>query len=257
MEWLSISSCRNWNLYRIPIRTLCRTWFRRAAGSPNKPGPFLSSRTISRYSSPHPYPTRPHRESNLTTSVLGLLAALPGTVRCRLPLYSRFPTRSKLISIVFFLVLGPIHPKFVPACWSKRSRADSLARPIPTAFLIVTIKPVDCGLGLFRFRARPFCCLSVHILSARMLFMACRKMSHGTRWMHYLKQLSSANVPAALIEKGQNRVIDASLTLIRERAKLKVTTAERCRLRVFCLPNSLFVPLEFAIKILNRVTTDP
>ncbi|KAJ8506503.1 hypothetical protein OPV22_007389 [Ensete ventricosum] len=48
-----------------------------------------------------------------------------------------------------------------------------------------------------------------------------RKMSQGTRWMHYLKQLSAANVPAALIENGQNRVIDASLTLIRERAKLK------------------------------------
>lgn len=159
--------------------------------------------------------------------VLGLLAAVPGTVRCRLPLCSRFPTRSQLISIVFFLVLGPVHPKFVPACRSKRSRADSLARPIPTASLIVTTKPVDCGLVLLSFGARPFSCLSVHILSARMLFMACRKMSHGTRWMHYLKQLSSANVPAALIEKGQNRVIDASLTLIRERAKLKVTTAEK------------------------------
>ncbi|RRT34554.1 hypothetical protein B296_00041904 [Ensete ventricosum] len=52
--------------------------------------------------------------------------------------------------------------------------------------------------------------------------MRCRKMGQGTKWMHYLKQLSAANVPAALIEKGQNRVIDASLTLIRERAKLKL-----------------------------------
>ena len=56
--------------------------------------------------------------------------------------------------------------------------------------------------------------------------MRCRKMGQGTKWMHYWKQLSAANVPAALIEKGQNRVIDASLTLIRERAKLKVVAAE-------------------------------
>lgn len=44
----------------------------------------------------------------------------------------------------------------------------------------------------------------------------------GRRGVHYLHQLNAANVPAALIEKGQERVIDASLTLIRERAKLKV-----------------------------------
>jgi len=33
--------------------------------------------------------------------------------------------------------------------------------------------------------------------------------------------LNAAKVSAAMLEKGQNRVIDASLTLIRERAKLK------------------------------------
>lgn len=42
------------------------------------------------------------------------------------------------------------------------------------------------------------------------------------RGVHYLHKLNAANVPADLIEKGQNRVIDASLTLICERAKLKV-----------------------------------
>lgn len=48
-------------------------------------------------------------------------------------------------------------------------------------------------------------------------------MSQGTKLIHSLRKLSTAaNVPAAIIEKGQNRVIDASLTLIRERAKLKV-----------------------------------
>ncbi|CAI8600751.1 unnamed protein product [Vicia faba] len=41
------------------------------------------------------------------------------------------------------------------------------------------------------------------------------------RGIHCLQRLNSANVSAALLEKGQNRVIDASLTLIRERAKLK------------------------------------
>ncbi|KAF2303469.1 hypothetical protein GH714_018682 [Hevea brasiliensis] len=43
----------------------------------------------------------------------------------------------------------------------------------------------------------------------------------GRRGIHYLQKLKAANIPAELIEKGQNRVIDASLTLIRERAKLK------------------------------------
>lgn len=37
-----------------------------------------------------------------------------------------------------------------------------------------------------------------------------------------MQKLKAANIPSDLIEKGQNRVIDASLTLIRERAKLKV-----------------------------------
>ncbi|KAJ0113300.1 hypothetical protein Patl1_00245 [Pistacia atlantica] len=41
------------------------------------------------------------------------------------------------------------------------------------------------------------------------------------RGIHYLQKLKAANIPTALLEKGQNRVIDASLTLIRERAKLK------------------------------------
>ncbi|GKV21537.1 hypothetical protein SLEP1_g31509 [Rubroshorea leprosula] len=43
----------------------------------------------------------------------------------------------------------------------------------------------------------------------------------GTRAFHYFQKLKDANVPIDLIEKGQDRVIDASLTLIRERAKLK------------------------------------
>ncbi|CAI8595431.1 unnamed protein product [Vicia faba] len=44
------------------------------------------------------------------------------------------------------------------------------------------------------------------------------------RGIHCLQRLNSANVSAALLEKGQNRVIDASLTLMRERAKLKGET---------------------------------
>ncbi|MFS8026910.1 putative arginase [Helianthus anomalus] len=41
----------------------------------------------------------------------------------------------------------------------------------------------------------------------------------GRRGIHYLHTLN--NVPKNLIEKGQSRVVEASLTLIRERAKLK------------------------------------
>ncbi|KAK1262749.1 Arginase [Acorus gramineus] len=41
------------------------------------------------------------------------------------------------------------------------------------------------------------------------------------RGFHHIRKRYTSNVPAALIENGQNRVIDASLTLIRERAKLK------------------------------------
>ena len=52
----------------------------------------------------------------------------------------------------------------------------------------------------------------------------------GKRAIHYLHKLSAANIPTDLIEKGQNRVIDASLTLIRERAKLKVYTDFPCLL---------------------------
>ncbi|PNY06510.1 arginase-like protein, partial [Trifolium pratense] len=43
------------------------------------------------------------------------------------------------------------------------------------------------------------------------------------RGIHFMQRLNSANVSSALLEKGQNRVIDASLTLIRERAKLKAS----------------------------------
>ncbi|KAK9910812.1 hypothetical protein M0R45_034755 [Rubus argutus] len=43
----------------------------------------------------------------------------------------------------------------------------------------------------------------------------------GRRGIHYLQKLNAPNVPTDLILKGQDRVIDASLTLIRERAKLK------------------------------------
>ncbi|KNA16731.1 hypothetical protein SOVF_086490 [Spinacia oleracea] len=47
-------------------------------------------------------------------------------------------------------------------------------------------------------------------------------MQHvARRGIHQLQRLNAAKVPADVIEKGQNRVIDASLTLIRESAKLK------------------------------------
>ncbi|XP_060674743.1 arginase 1, mitochondrial isoform X2 [Ziziphus jujuba] len=43
----------------------------------------------------------------------------------------------------------------------------------------------------------------------------------GRKGIHYFQKLNAANVASGLLEKGQNRVVDASLTLIRERAKLK------------------------------------
>ena len=43
----------------------------------------------------------------------------------------------------------------------------------------------------------------------------------GKRAIHYLHKLSAANIPTDLIEKGENSVIDASLTSIRKRARLK------------------------------------
>ncbi|KAG2564652.1 hypothetical protein PVAP13_7NG077656 [Panicum virgatum] len=43
----------------------------------------------------------------------------------------------------------------------------------------------------------------------------------GTKWIHHIQRLCAAKVSAEAVERGQSRVIDASLTLIRERAKLK------------------------------------
>ncbi|BBG97393.1 arginase [Prunus dulcis] len=43
----------------------------------------------------------------------------------------------------------------------------------------------------------------------------------GRRGIHFLHKLNAENVPGALIEHGQSRLIDASLTLIRESAKLR------------------------------------
>lgn len=47
----------------------------------------------------------------------------------------------------------------------------------------------------------------------------------GTKWIHHIQRLSAAKVSAEAVERGQSRVIDASLTLIRERAKLKVSAS--------------------------------
>lgn len=60
--------------------------------------------------------------------------------------------------------------------------------------------------------------------------------------IHYLQKLHASNVPKELVEIGQNRVIEASLTLIRERAKLKVCMTWKnvilsgvCMMRCFSL----------------------
>lgn len=67
------------------------------------------------------------------------------------------------------------------------------------------------------------------------------------RGIHFMQRLNSASVSAALLENGQNRVIDASLTLIRERAKLKASHDLVFVLldRIFCF--SVVVPYESVI----------
>lgn len=45
--------------------------------------------------------------------------------------------------------------------------------------------------------------------------------SVARRGIHYLHKLNAEHIPKHVLEKGQDRVIEASLTLIRERAKLK------------------------------------
>ncbi|KAK6804395.1 hypothetical protein RDI58_002179 [Solanum bulbocastanum] len=50
--------------------------------------------------------------------------------------------------------------------------------------------------------------------------------SAGRMGIHYMQKLHASNVPKELVEKGQNRVIEASLTLIRERAKLKLNSSD-------------------------------
>ncbi|KAJ1413609.1 Ureohydrolase, manganese-binding site [Sesbania bispinosa] len=59
---------------------------------------------------------------------------------------------------------------------------------------------------------------------------------------HHMQNLKVANLPLALLEKGQNRVIDASLTLIREKAKLKGEVM-RALGGVVATPSLLGVPL--------------
>lgn len=49
--------------------------------------------------------------------------------------------------------------------------------------------------------------------------------SAGSMGINYMQKLLTSNVPKELVKKGQDRVVEASLTLIRERAKLKVCMA--------------------------------
>ena len=66
-----------------------------------------------------------------------------------------------------------------------------------------------------------------------MAMKICRRGIHN-----YLQKRNFTNIPAELLEKGQNRVIDASLTLIREQAKLKVCRVCVC---VIVYTKSLFI----------------
>ncbi|KAI4354846.1 hypothetical protein L6164_003677 [Bauhinia variegata] len=62
------------------------------------------------------------------------------------------------------------------------------------------------------------------------------------RSIHYLQKLNAANVSTDLLKKGQDRVIDASLTLIRERTKLKGELVRALGGALAC-PSLLGVPL--------------
>jgi len=58
-----------------------------------------------------------------------------------------------------------------------------------------------------------------------------------------MQRLNSANVSPALLEKAQNRVIDAALTFIRERAKFKASPNIFRLLFVVILLDLIFVNL--------------
>lgn len=72
---------------------------------------------------------------------------------------------------------------------------------------------------------------------------------------HYLHKLNAENIPRDLIEKGQKRVIEASLTLIQERAKLKARVVSNIVLitlrnccKVVCQLEFCFLTLIFSVK---------
>ncbi|XP_022748007.1 probable serine/threonine-protein kinase At1g09600 [Durio zibethinus] len=75
----------------------------------------------------------------------------------------------------------------------------------------------------------------------------------GRRGIHYLQKLKVANIPSDLLEKGQNRVIDASLTLIHERVKLKLRLTGGVMASSFLLG----VPLEHKSSFLQEPAFGP
>ncbi|KAH7863083.1 hypothetical protein Vadar_013105 [Vaccinium darrowii] len=81
-------------------------------------------------------------------------------------------------------------------------------------------KSVQFFIRLFTFVTRALRFLCSHLAASSSSKFAGMK-SIGRRGIHHLQKLNAASVPSELIENGQNRVIEASLTLIRERAKLK------------------------------------
>ncbi|KAK9266972.1 hypothetical protein L1049_012643 [Liquidambar formosana] len=86
----------------------------------------------------------------------------------------------------------------------------------------IASSPSNYRQNLTSFISRTSCAfrLSPHLFSSRSLSLKAR-MNIRRKGIHYLQKLNAANVPTDLLERGQNRVIEASLTLIRERAKLK------------------------------------
>jgi hypothetical protein len=60
----------------------------------------------------------------------------------------------------------------------------------------------------------------------------------AARW---IQRLSAARISTEALQRGQSRVIDASLTLIRERAKLKVALPSHFPLPFSPLPTVLLI----------------
>jgi hypothetical protein len=76
----------------------------------------------------------------------------------------------------------------------------------------------------------------------------------AARW---IQRLSTARISTEALERGQSRVIDASLTLIRERAKLKVALSPSFISVSPPLPAATTIPLNSIFYLAYFIPLDP